>query len=258
MKKFLLLRLSFLFLVVLVLASASAFAQSGRKQLVYLKNGSVVKGRLVQVEGEKWAVGSKGSTVFLNRSEIDSLKSFPAAAPEPDSNSRPWFAECSAGLLIGSADNQRQAPFSADLSANLRVVPQLYAGAGLGVDFLDESYMPVFVNLNYLFRNTPVTPFVGLKCGYLFALDGDVKMNQYQYFYDYNSVILPGTNLSYDNKGGFMINPSIGFLVWFSRNLGLSGAFGYRYSRVIFDAGEHYRIETNYNRLSVRIGILFN
>jgi len=34
------------------------------------------------------------------------------------------------------------------------------------IEFLKESYLPVFVNLEYKFHNTPSTPYLFLKGGY--------------------------------------------------------------------------------------------
>jgi len=247
-----------LLLVALLLAGIS-FGQKAKKEVVYLKNGSVVKGRLVEVDDEKMLIQSARNSWVFNRSEIDTVAMKPFGPERPD-QSMTWYLKCSAGVLVGSSDNEKDLPFSADLSANFRIVGNLYAGVGAGVDFLEESYLPAFGNLEYHFRKSQFTPFVGMKAGYLFPLDGDVNKQggiyyAYPSYYDY---YYPYYMQTLDNKGGIMLNPSIGCVCFVSEHLGFSLAFGYRYSQVTFKGEDHYELETNYNRLSIKLGILFN
>lgn len=260
MKKFLILLLSFISLLVLILAGGTAFAQQSGKQEIYLKSGAVIKGRLVQIDEQNVIVQANRRTWFFKQSEIDTVMSPLLILKEPFVGEARWFAECSLGVLLGSSVNEKKAPFSGDVSANLRILPGTYAGLGAGLDLYAESYLPVFVNLQYHFRNTAVTPFVGFKGGYLFALDGDVTSNGIIYTsdtYDYNFI----PNYYYqklDNKGGIMLNPSVGFVNHLSPHLGWSLSLGYRYCQTTFKGENSYKLETNYNRLSIRLGIIFN
>lgn len=259
MKKFLLLILSLLFLLVLILACGSVFAQNGKKETVYLKNGTVLKGRLMQLDEQNVLVQSGRRTWFFKKSEIDTVSVSQFELKEPFQYNASWFTECSMGVLLGSSVNEKSAPFSGDVSANFRILPGTYAGLGAGVDFLEESYLPVFLNLQYHFRNTHITPFIGFKGGYMFALDGNVRSNDVIYmwgYYDY--IVAPYYSESLDNKGGMMLNPSFGFVSYLNPNLGLSLSFGYRYNQTTFKGENHYKLETNYNRLSIRLGIIFN
>jgi sRNA-binding regulator protein Hfq len=243
-------------LLLLLLLVGGAFGQKEKNETVFLKNGSVIKGRLVQVDDQNVVIRSHRNVWVLNRSEIDTVAVKVPVLTDAFVAPR-WFAECSAGVLLGSADNKKQSPFSIDFSANLQMLPGLYAGLGTGVDFLEESFLPVFVNLEYHFRPAYVTPFIGMKGGYLFPLEDDVYDDGTYMLYDYYNS-LPWYPQSLDNKGGIMLNPSVGFISRINGHLGLSLAFGYRFSQVKYKGEEHYEIETNYNRLSIRLGILFN
>ena len=123
---------------------------------------------------------------------------------------------------------------------------------------LYEVITPVFVKLEYRFHPGSVTPFIGMKGGYLVPLDGDVTTSGgvYPMYYDY--YFAPYYSELLDNKGGVMLNPEVGFISPINDRLGFSLAFGYRFSQVKFKGENHYEIETNYNRLTIRIGILFN
>lgn len=235
-----------------------SFGQKMKKDVVYLKNGSVIKGRLVEVDDEKMLVQSSRNTWVFNRSDIDTIAIKPLKIGKPDS-SPGWFAHCSMGVLVGNSDNVKQSPFSADFSANFKLVNHLYAGAGVGVDLLEESYLPVFGNLEYHFRKSDVTPFVSMKAGYKVPLDGDVSHRGVLYdVYWPNYNYYPYYNQTLENKGGLMLNPSIGIISFVNEHLGFSLAFGYRYSQVTFKGDDNYELETNYNRLSIKLGILFN
>lgn len=234
-----------------------SFAQKVKKEVVYLKNGSVVKGRLVELDDKRMIVQSARNTWVFNRTDIDTTTSSPVRKVESVGELN-WFAKASVGVLVGSADNEKEAPFSFDFSANMKVLPKLYAGLGAGVDFFEESYMPVFGNLEYHFRKSRITPFVGMSGGYMVPLDGDIKTMSPIYYSSFSSMYYPYRDVTWENKGGLMLNPSIGFVSSLNENLGLSLSFGYRYSRVVYKGESQNELETNYNRLSIRIGILFN
>lgn len=248
-----------LLLLFATLLVAPSVGQRVSKEVVYLKNGSVVKGHVVPYDDENMLVQSGRNTWVFKRTDIDTVASKSVRILTLDKLERPWFLKCSAGVLVGSSDNQKDSPFSFDGSFNMKMLPKFYLGAGAGVDFLEESYMPVFANFEYHFRESRFTPFFSFKGGYLFALDGDVHQNNWIY-YDYMpySNYYPYSSQAMENKGGMLLNPSFGFVSYLNPNLGLSLEFGYRYSQVTFKGDHQYELETNYNRLSIRLGILFN
>lgn len=247
----------FLLLLFATLFVAPSIGQRLSKEVVYLKNGSVVKGHVVLYDDENMLVQSGRNTWVFKKADIDTVGSRSVHTLPSDTPENPWFLKCSAGVLVGSSDNQKDSPFSFDGSFNIKMLPKFYLGAGAGVDFLEESYMPVFANLEYHFRDSRITPFLSFKGGYLFPLDGDVHQNNWIY-YDYMSYYYPYSSQELENKGGMLVNPSLGFVSYLNPHLGLSLEFGYRFSRVTFKGDDHYELETNYNRLSIRLGILFN
>lgn len=163
-------------------------------------------------------------------------------------------------MLVGSSNDIKSAPFSFDASFNYEIRDNWYAGLGLGIDFLEDSYMPVFLNLEYHFRESNFTPFVGLQAGYLISLDGDIYTYG-DYYYDvmpWSSVYYPYSQVTLNSEGGMMINPSFGFVSQINENLGLVFSFGYRFHQLTFNSNDHYKLEQEYNRLSIRVGIIFN
>lgn len=232
--------------------------QKIKKQIVYLKNGSVVKGNLVDLDENKMSVQSAKNTWVFDRADIDTIVGT-VSSGDLQQGYPSWFMRTSFGVLLGSEENSKTAPFSCDLSANFRVFQRFYAGAGLGVDFLDETYTPVFANLEYHFRSSEITPFVGVKLGYLVPTTDKVSYQSSSFgVYDANFNYYPYYSSNMEPKGGFMVNPTIGFISYMNAHIGFSLAVGYRYCGTKLEGENNHTLETDYNRLSIHLGILFN
>jgi hypothetical protein len=165
------------------------------------------------------------------------------------------------GVLAGNSGNAQNAPFTFMTSANFKVFDKLYAGLGIGAEFFDETYMPAFAQVQYKFRNTRFTPFVNMQFGYMIPLE-DSKYQYNNYYYPSYSDFYPGgqgqTNGKLKTEGGYMINPSFGFQRFTSENFGWFFSFGYRYHQLNYSGDNEYKLEENYSRLSLKIGVIFN
>lgn len=249
-----------IYLLAVLLLGSTVFAQGNKKEVIYLKNGSVLKGQKTRVDDDKIVVRSGKNIWVFNDSEIDTVttKWLPVAFAE-QMEYKPYFFKATAGVLVGSSNNYKEAPFSFDVSFNYNVFSNFYAGLGAGIDFMDESYMPAFANFEYYFRQSRFTPFIGVQAGYMVPLDGEIYSSG-TYYYDYNpwSSSFYYSQEALDPKGGIMLNPSLGFVSRLNPNLGFMLSFGYRYHQVNFKGENHYELEREYNRLSIRLGLLFN
>ncbi|WP_347838499.1 hypothetical protein [uncultured Draconibacterium sp.] len=253
-------------LILLLCASVLAFsvlAQTEKGQ-VYLKNGSIIKGKYVYInDGKQLRVESAGNVWIFDAADVDHLASKgvkPLSMVNEESVSSAWFFRTELGVLAGNADNSQTAPFSISGSANYLVNPNFSAGLGLGVEFLKESYMPVFANFEYRFRKQLTTPYVFLKAGYQVPLEDSNEI-----YYDVYPVWSsfwpwPGeiSENGFDCKGGVMFNPGVGFNQMFSQNFGMNFAVGYQFHRLNYDGESDYSLAIDYNRVTVKIGILFN
>jgi hypothetical protein len=236
-----------------------AFAQKGKKDVVYLKSGGIIKGQLITNDAEKVKINSAGNDWVFNVSEVDSVLRFSKQKGEK-APSLDYFFDTSAGVLIGNSGNSQSAPFSFTSSFNYRVFDKLFVGAGLGAEFFDESYMPVFGQIQYKFRDSKFTPFVNVQAGYEVALEDGNRQHYYDLYYSSSSVYYPypSTTEKLDAEGGFMINPTIGFQRFTSDNFGWFFSFGYRYHQLNYSGDKGYKLETNFSRLSLKIGFIFN
>lgn len=247
-----------LFLVLPVLSQTE-------KGYVYLKNGTIIKGRYVYSEDhQKISIQSAGNLWIFDVSEIDSVSDHKSRAMKEftfQQNPSKVFFRVEAGVLAGNSDNSQNAPFSITGSVNYQLNPHFSAGLGLGAEFLKESYMPVFANFEYKLRKSLTTPYVFLKAGYEVPLEGSNEiyydvyplwMSYAPWPYDY------GTN-GFDCKGGFLINPGVGYQQMFSRNFGMNFAVGYQFHRLNYSGDDgDYELDIDYNRLTIKLGIIFN
>jgi len=166
-----------------------------------------------------------------------------------------YFNITDLGLLIGSPENSHPAPFSFQTVNGFHLTSQVSAGLGLGVEFLSGSYLPVFLDARYYVRNSNFSPFFYFEAGYTIPLDDDCSssndwMVAANWPYNY-------TVLDYKALGGWMFNPGFGIRSLFSDNFGLVFSVGYRNQRLFYRADQYHRLLADYNRLVLKIGILF-
>lgn len=253
MKKLCLLLLSVIFVIPI-------FAQT-EKGYIYLKNGSILKGKFNYSDDlNKIKVLSAGNIWIFNTSEVDSVTKL-RERRNNEINAKNldalFFVRTEIGVLAGNSDNSQTAPFSFSLSLNYKINPLLSVGVGGGQEFLKESYFPVFVNIEYKWRNAVSSPYFFIKGGYLAPLGESNEI----YYYDYQpwSSVWPGAYYSenLDTKGGILINPGLGYQWMYSSSFGMSFAFGYQFHRLNYKGEHDYGLDIDYNRLTIKLGFIF-
>lgn len=167
---------------------------------------------------------------------------------------RGYFNITDMGLLIGSTQNRHPAPYAFMTTNGYHLSEQLSLGLGIGVEFISGSYMPIVLDARYYVRNSAFSPFFSLYGGYALPLSDDGS-NGSSYVTD---VYWPNQNYEpYQAKGGWLFNPGFGIRNMFGENFGIIFSVGYRVQRLYFAAGEEKRLMVDYNRLQVKIGIIF-
>jgi len=166
------------------------------------------------------------------------------------------------GALIGNSGNDDKDPFIFHSSMNYALSKNLSAGIGAGVEFLKETYLPVTANVLYQFRkDKSVFPFVRFQTGYQIALENNTALGNYNYYYlNYLSYVYPypySSGEKLNAQGGWMINPSVGIIVYTQTGLGFTLAAGYRHQKLNYSGKDDYRFQVEYNRLSLTLGITF-
>jgi hypothetical protein len=165
------------------------------------------------------------------------------------------FGIIEGGLLVGNSDNVDNAPFIFHSSLNYAILRNLSAGVGVGVEFYQDTHLPVSANLMYqLGKSGSVIPFAKFEAGYQIPLDTKMERSYY-YYYDYYS---PDTR-KMDAKGGLLLNPSIGIIIQCKNDIGIVLSAGYRHQQLEYVAKEDKDFSqlVEYNRLSLKLGLIF-
>lgn len=250
-----------LLILMCIIFFVPAFGQKNKKDVVYLHSGGIIKGQLITHDAEIVKINSAGNEWVFKNEEVDSISRFSRTKTTSEINEHGYkqgfFTDASMGALVGNSNNQKHAPFSFMSSLNVRVLGNVYLGAGLGTEFLEETYMPAFGQLQFRFRDSKFTPFFNIQAGYMLPLE-DAQHSQIIYDYlPFN--YYPNQNFSnkLESDGGYMINPSMGFEHFSSNNFGWFFSFGYRYHQLNYSGVNDYKQETNYSRLSLKIGFIF-
>lgn len=252
----------FYLLLFALLFTSSVFAQS-EKGYVYLKNGTILKGKYQFVEDSgKWRVESAGNIWVFDSTEIDSVVGSHAmrmAEMKTLPQDSRLFYRAEMGVLAGNSQNSQSAPFSVTGTVNYLITPQFSAGAGFGVDYYKESYLPAFLNVEYKVRNSWSTPYFFVKVGYQIPIEDSREL--YYDVWPVWSSVLPQPAYNYgtlDPKGGILVNPGIGYTHLFSPGFGMSFGLGYQFHRLHYKGEKDYGLDIDYNRLTIKLGFLFN
>lgn len=241
------------------------FAQL-EKGYIYLKNGTVLKGKYQYSADQKIKVISSENIWVFDPEEVDSISTRRISRrTEADLlTNRMMFFRTEIGVLAGNSENSQPAPFSFTGSINFQVAQQFSAGIGVGAEFLKESYLPAFVNLEYRLPSNSYfySPYLFLVAGYEIPLEDSRRIYYDYYPYPQWSSIWPGPGPTQNNeplepKGGILVNPGIGYTQLFSSGFGISVAFGYRFHRLKYSGENDYELDIDYNRLSIKLGIIF-
>lgn len=242
-------------LLVLLFLVNVCYARKGKRDVVYLKNGSIINGHIIgTLPSGQVKIRTKDKSLWVFEApQIDSVFHAQTAGPM-NYNVAGYFNLTEAGILAGNNANKYNAPFSLMDIVGLRFKNGFAAGAGAGVEMMSETYLPVVADFRCYIKHQGINPFFALQGGYSFALDKPDK----QFVYNYTG-IWPGSGNTLDMKakGGFLVNPSVGISAAANENLTLLFSLGYRVMRHRYDRSDNYKIDIDYNRLSVKIGLLF-
>jgi hypothetical protein len=171
-----------------------------------------------------------------------------------------FFNLTEAGVLTGNSNSKYAAQLSLMNISGWQFKNHFSLGAGAGVEFFSETYLPVVADLHYSFHLRGMNPFIGFQTGYSFAISK--PDSAYSYYYAelsnyYGST--PGKYVGVKAEGGFLINPFVGICTALSENLALTFSVGYRFMRLHYtytDPYDNYKFDNDYNRLSLKIGLI--
>ena len=246
------------FLLVLVCSlSVSSFAQK-HIDVIKLKNGNVLKGKIVrQVPGKFVELKTTDKNFWkFDMEDIAEIRFESKRKPKfvsdtiPEINKGGYF-DVRMGVLAGNNNNQNDAPFSLLGSANFFFTKRISVGVGAGYEAFEEAQLPVFGELKCHGKIKGLHTYVFCQSGYSFSLDDRENGNYYYYVGDKS-----------DTEGGWLINPGVGFVFGNRLSPRFSLNIGYRFQEIKHKWYNQNRDDTEYlkeefNRLSIHLGIIF-
>lgn len=247
MKRYLTFFTSILFL--LIFANV-ADAQNGYEDVVYLKNGSIIHGIIIeQVPNESVKIQTKDKNIFVYRmDEISKMtKEELPVTRESRSSRRSKMTEGErkksgytniTELTFGKSfenttttinngyssyvdetdyDRMNNGPSIGLQTVNgYQFSPYISAGLGLGIHIYSGlGLMPVFAAVRVNFMSSRLTPFAAIDAGY-----------------SYSRKEVIGGSLASDNKGGVMFAPAVGVKFFVLPKMALNLSLGFRYQEV--------------------------
>ncbi len=255
----------------MMLVSSFAFAQSNIEDVVYLKSGSVIRGKVLEQKNETVKVELLGGSIFVfKQTEVDSIKRENTLKNKLKEINRNYFRRdrgfrnmTEFGIIYGTNLKQDNEPYyyyynnnTDDFGLSLHTVngyqlwPYLYVGGGVGIDrFISykQTFSPFYVRVASEFLKKKVTPYVFCDAGYSVMWK---KKNDDYY--------------SYENKGGYYVSCGGGIRVYTRSRASvvLSVAYKRNYSQTKWwytqgGDGSYYEIKRTYQRLVMNVGVTF-
>ena len=237
------------FVILLIITGLQLSAQKP-KDVLYLKNGSIIYGKLLEVSDNQYKIKTPEGSIFIYQAA--DVEKFVNETPVFDSRKKsgPGFA-LEAGLLIGAQSSTYDKPFSFNILFNLTGKTKDILGLGSGVEFLGQPFMPVFLEYKHLISDKKTTPFIFVRGGKLCHLNGDSGNTD-------SSSPVYNTPVSY--KGGFTFTIGTG-ISWFRDGYETYLSFAYRNAYTSYDEltypSQTTTYKNAYNRLEIKYGFKF-
>jgi hypothetical protein len=237
-----------IFSLLLFLISYVPLSAQKSKDALYLKNGSIIYGRLEEVSNDKYKMRTADGSIFIfSASEVDK---FAQESPIYEGRKSEGFSfALEAGLLVGAQSTDYDAPFSFNFLLGLRSKTKNIISFGSGVEFIGKPYTPFFIEYKYLTNAKKVAPFIFVRAGALAQIggDNDPPTNNYDY-------------TPYNYKGGASLAIGSG-ISWAKDDIETYLSFAYRYAHTSYQQKEYNRgvitYESNLHRLEIKFGFRF-
>jgi hypothetical protein len=236
-----------IFLNALLLFTAHAHAQRPTEQVLYLKNGWVLRGQLLSAPtADPIRLQTADRSEFsFRRAEVDSLRQRPIGRPGAPYKVRGFGHYTELGALAGrnTSSSVNTSAFSFQTVNGFKFNQWVYVGLGVGADlYATQSLVPLFASLRGdLARRGTVLPFYFLDAGYGLNITGQD-----------NTLAQPVTY-----SGGRLWAAGLGLKVPFSNSTGFLLSVGYRTQRTTLSRPAIAPERVTFERIAVRAGFAF-
>ncbi len=229
----------------LILALAVAFSSCLQAQrtedVVYLLDGSIIRGQLVESGDSTLRIMTYGGNVFaLDRKLVQAVTKEKPYKNKLEIKDKGYFNFTSAGILLGSSGDEKPAPLSLIMEHTFRYRNYFAGGVFMGFEQLKENTLPVGLNYKLMLPAGTVEIITGFSVGYGFPLND------------------PPDEAWNDNSGGIIFLSELGLAIPFTETAAFFVALGYRYNELNYDMKGwpvDYSRKIKFNRLSLRLGL---
>jgi len=229
-----------------LLPQQKAAAQKLRGDAVYLKNGSVITGSIVENDSLNGLKIANDCGIWLYTfQEIDSIGS-QTTGRFYRAKQKGYVNYSNVGLLLGYENFPIP---SLNMVHGYKLRPDLSAGIGVGYEYFDWGVLPVFADVRYYFYDQGFSPYLLGQAGYSITLERKTSN-------DWSG----STKRSF---GGPMLSAGAGIRAGISKYAAFTFSIAYRFQRLSSERNNQWepgtsRIVVNhYNRIAVIVGFLF-
>lgn len=243
------LRFNFWLILVMViglLPFSRVAAQKLRGDAVYLKNGSIVAGRIIQNDSIRGIKISNDCGVWVfEPHEFDSTGRY-FGDRFFSSKNKGYVNISTFGLLFGYENFPIP---SLTMIHGMKVKPGLSGGVGIGYEYFDWGVVPVFADARYYFYDSGFSPYLLAQAGYAITLERN-----------------PNNNWGNQVKrtfGGPLLSAGAGIRAGISKNSAFTFSIAYRFQKLTYNTTSEWEpgttriVEKHYNRIAVTVGFLF-
>lgn len=232
----------FLFTGILFLIPLSASAQDKVEDVVYLKNGSIIRGEIIERnENDYLKIETVGRNLLvISMDEVEDIRL--ELVPDQFYFKQSGYMNRT-GFEVLRANNGASARFY--MINGYQFTPRFGAGFGIGVTTYNDplTLIPFFVDMNIRFVEANSSPYLFLKTGYNFSLhqDEDVEID--------------------NHKGGLLFNPGLGLQFNLSSGLGWYINVGYNIDNSSYEfdtwGGQTVENDLSFRRVNFGLGLSF-
>ncbi len=235
----------YLALLLFALITTVSFGQSNYQDVVYLKNGSIIRGVIIeQVPNKSIKIETADRSVFVYQmDEIEKLTKEPIQGKSGGSFSNSGLQSGYKGIVelgyqIGTGDYGMDR-LKLNIINGYQINPYFSLGFGTGLRYYfdaEAALIPVFADFRANFIDNKISPYLSLGVGYSFD----------------------ATN-SFEGVG-FLLNPTIGVSFKVSEKSAINVGLGYEMQRMKFFYYDWYSYDEsteNSGAISINVGISF-
>ncbi len=235
----------YLALLLFALITTVSFGQSNYQDVVYLKNGSIIKGTIIeQVPNKSIKIETADRSVFVYQmDEIEKLTKEVIQGKSGGSLSNSGLQSGYKGIVelgyqIGTGDYGMDR-LKLNIINGYQINPYFSLGFGTGLRYYfdaEAALIPLFADFRANFIDNKISPYLSLGVGYSFDATNDFE------------------------GVGFLLNPTVGVSFKVSDKSAMNVGLGYEMQKMDFYYGgyyDYYSSSENSGAISINVGISF-